>query len=72
MLRATVSASWLIAVAWLSVSTAAVAQDRKTKIVNDRDAFKDSDLWTYNNLDAGIAQAKKTGRPMLVVLRCIP
>jgi hypothetical protein len=62
----------LVAVAWLAASSPAVAQDRKTKIVNDRDAFKDSDLWTYNNLDAGIAQAKKTGKPLLVVLRCIP
>lgn len=48
------------------------AQDRKAKMVNDRDAFQDSDLWTYNNLDAGLAQAKKTGKPLLVVLRCIP
>ncbi|MBI5758129.1 MAG: hypothetical protein HZA46_06395 [Planctomycetales bacterium] len=59
------------AIAWWAVSPA-VAQDRKAKIVNDREAFKDSDLWTYNNLDEGIAQAKKTGKPLLAVLRCIP
>ncbi len=72
MFRMTGCGLCLSAVVWLAVSSPAVAQDRKAKIVNDRDAFKDSDLWTYNNLDAGIAQAKKTGKPLLVVLRCIP
>jgi hypothetical protein len=72
MLRATVCGLCLSAVAWLAASSPAVAQDRKAKIVNDREAFKDSDLWTYNNLDEGIAQAKKTGKPLLAVLRCIP
>lgn len=72
MLRATVCGLCLSAVAWVVVSTPAVAQDRKAKIVNDREAFKDSDLWTYNNLDEGLAQAKKTGKPLLAVLRCIP
>ena len=33
-------------------------------------ALKDTDLpgtWIYDDLDAGFAEAKKTGKPMLVV-----
>ena len=28
--------------------------------------------WVYNDLPAGYAQAKKTGKPLLVVFRCVP
>ena len=48
------------------------AQDRATKVRNDREQLAQSDIWTYNDLDRGIAEAKKTNKPLLVVLRCIP
>ncbi len=28
--------------------------------------------WIYNDLDAGFAEARRTGKPLLVVLRCVP
>jgi len=28
--------------------------------------------WIYNDVNAGFAQARKTGRPLLVVFRCVP
>lgn len=28
--------------------------------------------WVYDDLDAGFAEAKATGKPLLVVLRCVP
>jgi hypothetical protein len=37
-----------------------------------RTALKDTEVqgaWIYDDLDAGFAEAKKTGRPMLVVFR---
>src|SRR5438046_8742558 len=40
-----------------------------------REALKDTDLqgtWIYDDLDAGIAEARKSGKPMLVTLRCVP
>lgn len=40
-----------------------------------REGLKDTELqgaWIYDDLDAGIAQAKSSGRPMLVVIRCVP
>jgi hypothetical protein len=40
-----------------------------------RESLKDTELqgtWIYDDLDAGIAEAKKSGKPMMVVLRCVP
>jgi len=28
--------------------------------------------WIYDDLDAGYAEAKRAGKPLLVVLRCVP
>jgi hypothetical protein len=28
--------------------------------------------WVYDDLEAGYAEAKKTDKPLLVVLRCVP
>ncbi|WP_169977885.1 Trx7/PDZ domain-containing (seleno)protein [Tautonia rosea] len=50
----------------------AVAQDRDTKVRNDREAFETSDDWIYNDLDAGIEAARVSGKPLMVVFRCIP
>jgi len=28
--------------------------------------------WIYDDMNAGYAEAKKTGKPLMVVLRCVP
>lgn len=48
------------------------AQDRETKVRNDKALLENSDHWIYNNLPRGLRQAKLTKKPILVVLRCIP
>jgi hypothetical protein len=48
------------------------AQDRDTKVRNDRKAFGTSSDWIYNDLGRGIRAAKESGKPLLVVFRCIP
>jgi len=30
------------------------------------------DHWIYNDLDAGIARAKRENKPLFVVFRCVP
>ena len=38
-------------------------------------ALKDVEVrgdWVYDDLDAGLAQAKKAGKPAFVVFRCVP
>jgi hypothetical protein len=40
-----------------------------------RDAMGDHALagtWVYDDLAAGLAEAGRTGKPLLVVLRCVP
>lgn len=48
------------------------AQDRDTKVRNDRKTFAESTAWIYNDLNAGIRAAKAANKPLFVVLRCIP
>ena len=60
------------AVVACAASSAVVAQDRDTKVRNDRRDVQALGTWIYNDLPAGIAKAKQSGRPMLVTLRCIP
>jgi hypothetical protein len=53
-------------------SPSALAQDRDTKVRNDRKAFEDRKDWIYNDLSSGIRAARKSGKPLFVVFRCIP
>ena len=53
--------------------TGNAAEDRKAKVLGDRKKTEDaSSDWIYNDLASGFAEAKKTGKPMMVVLRCVP
>src|SRR5438105_3965184 len=53
-------------------ATGAIAQEREKKVRNDRKSIEDAGFWIYNNLPGAIAQAKKSGKPLLVTIRCIP
>jgi serine protease Do len=59
-------------VAWLSAAVLVGAQTREEKVRNDRKKVEADGFWIYNDLAKGFAQAKQSGKPMLVVLRCIP
>lgn len=48
------------------------AQERDKKVRADRSAFGENPFWLYNDLEAGFAKARRTGKPLLVVLRCVP
>jgi hypothetical protein len=48
------------------------AQDRDTKVRNDRKAFEGSKDWVYNDLAEGLRVARAADKPLLVVFRCIP
>lgn len=50
----------------------ASGQSREQKVLADRKKFEADKSWYYNDLAGGIAEAKKTGKPLVVVLRCIP
>jgi hypothetical protein len=51
---------------------AATVKDREGAVRQDRASMENDARWIYNDVDLGFAQARKTGRPLLVVLRCVP
>lgn len=56
------------------LSVAAVAQEktRDQKVREDREKVTAAGFWIYNDLPTAFAKAKETGKPIVVVLRCIP
>ncbi len=55
-----------------TASAAAPAQNREEKVRADKAKVEAEGFWIYNDLAKGFEQAKATGKPMIVVLRCIP
>ena len=55
-----------VAGAWTSVAR---AQNDLKKNLKDTDVAAH---WVYNDIAAGFAEARATGKPLLVTLRCVP
>ena len=54
-------------------STDASAQNvREKKVREDKQKVEADGYWFYNDLPRAFAEAKKTNKPMVVILRCIP
>jgi hypothetical protein len=64
----------LLLTVWLAgtVPAGAQTQTREQKVLNDRKKVEADGYWIYNDLPKGFAEAKTTGKPLLVILRCIP
>lgn len=60
----------------LSFSAVGFAADgKKTRdemVIEDRDELQKSDTWIYNDFDRAKAESKASGKPLMVVFRCIP
>ncbi len=59
----------------LLLSASLHARERKTreqKVREDRERVEAEGFWIYNDLPLAFATAERTGKPLLVVLRCIP
>lgn len=61
-----------IVLAALATTQAETVKDREGAVRGDRAKLEADARWNYNDADAGFALAAKTGKPLLVVLRCIP
>ncbi len=65
----------IIAFAVLAAELPQAAAQQKTrdqKVREDREKVTAAGFWIYNDLAAGFTKARQTGKPLLVVLRCIP
>jgi len=48
------------------------ADERSEKVIKDRAVVQDAGFWIYDDLAKAQEQARTTGKPILMVLRCIP
>ena len=59
-----------------SLSTATLhaeaVKDREGAVRNDKATMENDARWAYNDMDRGFAEAKRTRKPLLAVLRCVP
>jgi len=51
---------------------AETVKDREGSVRDDKSKLENDARWAYNDMDRGFAQARNTGKPLLVVLRCVP
>lgn len=47
-------------------------KDREGAVRGDRAKMQGNTRWIYNDVDGAFAEAKRTGKPLMVVLRCVP
>lgn len=64
--------SSLLIVTIAASTLAETVKDREGAVRNDRAVMEKDARWIYNDYRAGFAEAKRTGKPLLVVLRCVP
>ena len=62
---------WLLSLSPV-LPTMATAQTREEKVREDRRKVEAEGFWIYNDLQKALDRAKQNGKPILVVLRCIP
>lgn len=55
---------------WFSI--AETVKDREGAVRDDAATMEENDRWIYNDIDAGFAEANRTRKPLMVVLRCVP
>ncbi|HVW36482.1 MAG TPA: Trx7/PDZ domain-containing (seleno)protein [Pirellulales bacterium] len=60
---------------WAAVAGAfllGVEDQRTLKVLGDRKSVEEGGFWIYNDLPRALDRARETGKPVLVVIRCIP
>lgn len=62
-----------VLLAWLPhLTMAETVKDREGAVRGDRQKMENHERWIYNDIERGFAEAKASGKPLLVVLRCVP
>lgn len=63
---------WSAVLSLLLSAGVLTAQDRETKVRNDKKLLEASETWIYNDLPKAFREADKSKKPILLVFRCIP
>lgn len=56
----------------LSTAFAETVKDREGAVRKDKADMQNDSRWIYNDWQKGFTEAKRTGKPLLIVLRCVP
>ncbi len=56
----------------VNLTQAAAVKDREGAVRGDKAKMENDARWIYNDVDRGFAEAQRAGKPLLVVLRCVP
>ena len=62
----------IVLLATSSLLHAETVKDREGAVRADRAQMENDGRWIYNDIDRGFAEAAKSNKPLLVVLRCVP
>jgi hypothetical protein len=62
----------LVALVLVRPTIAETVKDREGAVRNDKATLENDARWIYNDWRRGFTEAKRTGKPLLVALRCIP
>ncbi|MCZ6787074.1 MAG: hypothetical protein O7E54_07900 [Planctomycetota bacterium] len=63
---------WWLGAGIVLAAAVALANEREEKVRKDKSDFRGRKGWIYNDLPNARAAAKKSGKPLFVVIRCIP
>jgi hypothetical protein len=47
-------------------------KDREGAVRADKARMENDQRWAYNDVESGFKQARLTGKPLLIVMRCVP
>jgi len=62
----------VLSVLALGTAVALAKESREEKVRGDRARVEAEGFWIYNDLAKGLEEAERTGKPLVVALRCIP
>lgn len=68
----TIFMTGVLACAWAGLLMGETVKDREGAVRADKAKMEKDERWIYDDVPKGFAEAKRTGKPLLVVLRCIP
>ena len=58
--------------AFAPLAFADAVKDREGAVRADKAKMENDPRWVFNDVEKGFEESKKTGKPLLVVLRCVP
>ena len=59
----------VLGILWLLVGGLWAKEDRSAKVHDDKKQFQERTYWIYNDLANGVARAKGSNKPLLLVFR---